>query len=256
MLNQAGPPDFEPLIDKQQLQEAADEFKSDYLGKMRPQNWSEFTLNEMLKGIVWIINTDDEVIAHREIKQDGDALYHRLFSSKQGAVTTDATMALVVALFDDQIHDSRAWFMHYALGTREPWGSYFFYRSIYYGSESNKDQYLFSINQQLIGVPVTQVRAPYRVKNNALYAPGTSKTDIQNLLPDNRVGKPVPFWTIIDNVTGKAVPLQDGTAALLQPTNEPGALVTQASQQMVAAQHQAMMTSALDILKSSGAKVV
>lgn len=256
MLNQAGPPDFEPLIDKQQLQEAADEFKSDYLGKMRPQSWSEFTLNEIPKGIVWMLNTDDEALAYREIKQDGDALYHRLFSSKQGTVTTDANMALVVALFDDQIHDSRAWFMHYALGTREPWGSYFFYRSIYYGSESNKDQYLFSINQQLIGVPVTQVRAPYRVKNNALYAPGTSKTDIQNLLPDNRVEKPVPLWTIIDNATGKAVPLQDGTAALLQPTNEPGALVTQASQQMGAAQHQAMMASALDILKSSGAKVV
>jgi len=256
MLNQPGPPDFEPLIDKQQLQEAADEFKSDYLGKMRPQSWSEFTLNQIPQGIVWLLNTDDEALEYREIKQDGDALYYRLFSSKQGAVTTDATMALVVALFDDQIHDSRAWFMHYALGTREPWGSYFFYRSIYYGSESNKDQYLFSINQQLIGVPVAQVRAPYRVKNNALYVPDTSKADMQDFLPDNRVEKPVLFWTIIDNATGKAVPLQDGTAALLQPTNETGALVTQASQQMVAAQHQAMMTSALDILKSSGARVV
>ncbi|WP_312663845.1 DUF2235 domain-containing protein [Pantoea sp. CTOTU49201] len=258
MLNQAGPPDFEPLIDKQQLQEAADEFKNDYLNKIRPQSWSEFVLNQIPKGIVWLINTDDEITQQRHIKQDGERLYPRLFSSKQGTVTPDPTIALVVALFDDQIHDSRAWFMHSALGTREPWGGYFFYRSIYYGSQSNKDQYLFSIHQQLIGVPVTNDGASYRVKNNALYYPvsSTGNAEVQNILPTTRVDKPVPFWTVIDNATGKAIPLQDGTAQLLNPTREPGTLVSHASQQMLASQHQAMMASAVDMLKSSGARVV
>lgn len=258
MLNQAGPPDFEPLIDKQQLQEAADEFKSDYLNKIRPQSWGEFVLNQIPKGIVWLINTDDEITQLRHIKQDGERLYPRLFSSKQGIVTPDPTMALVVALFDDQIHDSRAWFMHSALGTREPWGGYFFYRSIYYGSKSNKDQYLFSIHQQLIGVPVTHDGASYRVKNNALYYPASSMSnaEVQNIFPSTRVDKPVPFWTVIDNATGKAIPLQDGTAQLLNPTREPGTLVAHASQQMLASQHQSMMTSAIDMLKSSGARVV
>jgi hypothetical protein len=258
MLNQAGPPDFEPLIDKQQLQEAADEFKNDYLNKIRPQSWSEFVLNQIPKGIVWLINTDDEITQQRNIKQDGERLYPRLFSSKQGTVTPDPTMALVVALFDDQIHDSRAWFMHSALGTREPWGGYFFYRSIYYGSQSNKDQYLFSIHQQLIGVPVTHDGTSYRVKNNALYYPSSSisNAEMQNIFPGTKVDKPVPFWTVIDNATGKAIPLQDGTAQLLNPTREPGTLVAHASQQMLTSQHQAMMTSAVDMLKSSGARVV
>lgn len=42
------------------------------------------------------------------------------------------------ALFDDQVHDSRAWFLYASLDTREPWGSYFLYRMIYFGELMSK----------------------------------------------------------------------------------------------------------------------
>ncbi len=42
------------------------------------------------------------------------------------------------ALFDDQVHDSRAWFMYAALGTREMWTGYFRYRMIYFSERCSK----------------------------------------------------------------------------------------------------------------------
>ncbi|MFP4884479.1 hypothetical protein ACLFLT_24545 [Klebsiella pneumoniae] len=49
-----------------------------------------------------------------------------------------ACLGLVRALFDDQIHDSRAWFMYAALGTREMWTGYFRYRMIYFSERCSK----------------------------------------------------------------------------------------------------------------------
>ncbi|MFS9531826.1 hypothetical protein Q6247_27170, partial [Klebsiella pneumoniae] len=44
--------------------------------------------------------------------------------------TAQSPDSLVSSLFDDQVHDSRALFMHATLGDREPRGSYFLYRMI------------------------------------------------------------------------------------------------------------------------------
>lgn len=236
LMNQPGVPAYEPTIDQQQIREAAEEFRSDYLKEARPQSWGEFVINEIPKGAVWMYNTDDEAEEFNQIKGDGEAVYSRLFTSRQGAVVNDPVMSQVVALFDDQIHDSRAWFMYSSLGTREPWGTYFFYRSIYFGSDSNKDMYLLSTAGQLIGAPVPSPDASYRIKNPALYSTGERK--------------------ILDNATGKAVPLADNVTELLKPTRSPGLLVDLANTQIISAQHQAMMSSSIDMLKAAGAKVV
>lgn len=236
LMNQPGVPAYEPTIDRQEIREAAEEFRSDYLKEARPQSWGEFVLNEIPKGVVWMYNTDDEAEEFKQIKGDGEAVYPRLFTSRQGEVVSDPVMSQVVALFDDQIHDSRAWFMYSSLGTREPWGSYFFYRSIYFGSDSNKDMYLLSAAGQLIGAPVPSPDASYRIKNPALYSTGERK--------------------ILDNATGKAIPLADNATELLKPTRSPGLLADQANTQIISAQHQAMMSSSIDMLKAAGAKVV
>lgn len=245
MMNQPGIPAYEPAIDKQELREAAEEFRSDYLSETRPQSWGEFVINEIPKGIVWMHNTDDEAEEFKQIKADGDAIYPRLFSSKGGAVVSDPVMSQVVALFDDQVHDSRAWFMYSSLGTREPWGSYFFYRSIYFGSDSNKDMYLLSTAGQLIGAPVPLPDTSFRVKNPALY----------NSANVGGFGTKGPR-TILDNATGKAIPLSDNATELLKPTRSPGLLVEQANSQIINDQHQAMMASSIDMLKASGVKVL
>jgi hypothetical protein len=50
------------------------------------------------------------------------------------------------------VHDSRAWFLHWALnGTREPWNSYFRERMVYFGSECNKELSLFSVAGGIVG---------------------------------------------------------------------------------------------------------
>ncbi|MGG8278352.1 DUF2235 domain-containing protein [Klebsiella sp. 141198] len=242
--DQAGWPAFEPTIDKTELREAAEEFRSDYLDEFRPQNGWEFAIHTIPKYAVWLINTDDEQAEHDRIKGDGDRLYGRLFTSKQGDVVTEPAMAQVVALFDEQIHDSRAWFMYSTLGTREPWGSYFFYRSIYFGPQSNKDQYLLSVAGQLLGVAIIAAGATYTIKHKSLKGIGVAA----GVYGMERI--------IINNATGKPVPLLDNAAELFKPTRDPGLLVAQASHQTIATRHQTMMASAIDMLKEAGAKVV
>jgi hypothetical protein len=48
---------------------------------------------------------------------------------------------LLRALFDDQVHDSRAWFL-YSLG-REPWGHYFQERMVFFGDLGRRDLALY-----------------------------------------------------------------------------------------------------------------
>lgn len=45
----------------------------------------------------------------------------------------------LLALFDEHIHDSRAWFMVASTGNREPYASYFRLRTILYNDKTNKD---------------------------------------------------------------------------------------------------------------------
>ncbi len=54
------------------------------------------------------------------------------------ASNAEQPAGLVRALFDDQVHDSRAWFMYAALGTREMWTGYFRYRMIYFSERCSK----------------------------------------------------------------------------------------------------------------------
>jgi len=56
---------------------------------------------------------------------------------------------LLRALFDDQVHDSRAWFLHALLNSRylgvslavgrEPWGSYFNERMVFFGEADRRE---------------------------------------------------------------------------------------------------------------------
>ncbi|HEK3245369.1 TPA: DUF2235 domain-containing protein [Proteus mirabilis] len=59
----------------------------------------------------------------------------------------DTELGKIVDLFDNHIHDSRAWFMHSESGLREPFGSYFLSRMIYFGDKWSKSMKILSIDE-------------------------------------------------------------------------------------------------------------
>jgi hypothetical protein len=93
---------------------------------------------------------------HRRMKAAGRALVSRLFPAPsdwgnhrdehtRGHVAEHLNAAqpegLLRALFDDQVHDSRAWFL-YSIG-REPWGHYFQERMVFFGDLGRRDLALY-----------------------------------------------------------------------------------------------------------------
>lgn len=129
--------DFDPALGQTQLREAAEEFRADYQKKPRPRTGNYiFRLADSLSGFVYIFSDDDKSAEYERIKKSATDKVKILFSSQHD---DSAAKNLVVALFDDQIHDSRAWFLHGTFGDREPWGSYFLYRMIYFGEVMSKN---------------------------------------------------------------------------------------------------------------------
>lgn len=135
----AGVKDFDAALGQTQLLQAAIEFKEDYQEKPRTQAKSTtYQAMDMFKGFVYAFNQDDVPVEFHRIKQEGDKRVAILFPPQGEQSNAGEPSGLTRALFDDQVHDSRAWFMHNALGSREPWGSYFLYRMIYFGEAMSK----------------------------------------------------------------------------------------------------------------------
>ncbi|CDL85240.1 hypothetical protein XSR1_680014 [Xenorhabdus szentirmaii DSM 16338] len=135
----AGKPLFESKRDKTQLSEAAAEFRSDYHNHIR--NFNDRPLYMVLdvipKYTMYLLNSDDEEVEYAEIKAAGEK-YKQLLFQENGEPSKDKDYCNIVGLFDDQVHDSRAWFMHFETGAWEPWAGYFRYRMIYFGEQTNK----------------------------------------------------------------------------------------------------------------------
>jgi len=119
--------DYEPLRDRTQLREGAKDFSDDYTGKttLSPNLFGGFVT--FFSGLSRPFS-DDCGQELQMLKEDGEGLYQ--------AITGNA---LLMALYDEHIHDSRAWFMHATLGKREPHGTYLRYRTVFYtDGNSNK----------------------------------------------------------------------------------------------------------------------
>ncbi|MGL5697788.1 MAG: T6SS phospholipase effector Tle1-like catalytic domain-containing protein [Kluyvera sp.] len=170
-----GIPDLDPTNAQYQLREAAREFQSDYKEWGRDINGSylektkQVVLDVIPKYAVFLINGDDEYAEYQEIKSDGDRLYSQLFIDELGTGTHTQPHAELLALYDEQVHDSRAWFMQSALGGREPWGGYFRYRMIYCGNKANKKLQLISVDGKVVGAQPTSNRVVYLVEPKTAY---------------------------------------------------------------------------------------
>lgn len=135
----AGPKDFDPDLAKTQISQAAGEFQEDYNGKSRRVTGGFYQQSEMVvQNSIFIYNDHDETGDYEKMKASGNKYVKILFPDAGESSNATQPAGLVRALFDDQVHDSRAWFMHAVLGSREPFGGYFLYRKIFFGEESNK----------------------------------------------------------------------------------------------------------------------
>ena len=135
-----GPKDFDPAIAQVQLRQAAEEFNADYQSKPRPVtgNW-KYTVAQQFSNVMYAFSENDFSVEYDLIKSSCDSKFSELFPKNSSENSAQSAGSLVRSLFDDQVHDSRAWFMQATLGDREPWGSYFLYRMIYFGELMSKN---------------------------------------------------------------------------------------------------------------------
>ncbi|EMD1843756.1 DUF2235 domain-containing protein [Raoultella planticola] len=226
--------DFDPDMAQTQLFEAAKEFSKDYHDGYRiPENLAQAVLDTVLQPMIFVLNTDDEPQEYRRIKADGDARAAVLFPAAGEASNAQQPAGLVRALFDDQVHDSRAWFMHAALGTREMWGGYFRYRMIYFSDKCNKSLSPLVIAGDLIGFATltTGVVLSFRQKTLTGKLAGLAATGAVRSLQAE----------VLDRITGEPVPELPGGEQQRAFTREPGVVVAQrkalvAEQQLARAQ--------------------
>ncbi|MEQ9868538.1 DUF2235 domain-containing protein [Pectobacterium odoriferum] len=215
-----GVKDFDPKMDQTQLFEAAKEFGKDYHDGYRiPDNLAQAVLDTVLQPMIFVLNTDDEPQEYRRMKADGDARVAVLFPAAGEASNAEQPAGLVRALFDDQVHDSRAWFMHAALGTREMWGGYFRYRMIYFSDKCNKSLSPLVIAGDLVGFATltTGVVLSFRQKTLTGKLAGLAATGAVRSLQVE----------VLDRITREAVPELPGGEQLRAFTREPGVVVAQ-----------------------------
>jgi hypothetical protein len=224
-MNHPGPPIYEPQIDKTQLSQAAAEFKRDYKGFDRQQTSAVGTITDvLLRDAIYLLNENDELQDHAAIKAAGERRTKQLFSDERGTPSKDPHMRLVVALFDDQVHDSRAWFMHDALGSRELWAGYFFYRMTYFGNENSRDLSPVVVAGRILGVAMLAGATVYGIKR------GGALGGIGGLAAG--IGGATIGYQVIDKARGVALPFLPEAAQLLKPTAHIGQVAAELKQQI------------------------
>jgi hypothetical protein len=218
-----GPKDFDAALGQTQLRQAAEEFREDYSGLSRSDtgNWL-FTAVDSMSNAIFLLNHDNEYGEWLSMKTAGDDRVKVLFPTTGEASNASEPAGLVRALFDDQVHDSRAWFMHNAFGSREPWGSYFFYRMIYFGSRSSKPMTPLMIAGAVVGVATLAAGAAVIIKQKS------AKGKLAGLA--GTVGAVYLETQAIDLLSGKPLPMLPEAAQLQAPTMEPGTVVAQQTQ--------------------------
>ncbi|MGP3228033.1 T6SS phospholipase effector Tle1-like catalytic domain-containing protein [Serratia bockelmannii] len=238
-----GVKDFDPKMDKPQLFEAAKEFGKDYHDGYRiPDNLAQAVLDTVLQPMIFVLNTDDEPQEYRRIKTAGDARVAVLFPAAGEASNAQQPAGLVRALFDDQVHDSRAWFMHAALGTREMWAGYFRYRMIYFSDQCNKSLSPLVIAGNVVGFAtlVTGVALSFKQKSLTGKLAGLAATGAVRSLQVE----------VLDRLTGLPLPALPGGEQLRAFTNEPGVVVAQ-QKAFVAQQQQLRLARAQAAIPAS-----
>ena len=220
-----GVKDFDPDLAQTQLKEAAQEFGEDYRDEFRmPTSVTQLVLDVIPRNTIYLINTDDEAKEYYQMKGEAEAKVKILFPKEGENSNAKQPGGLVRALFDDQVHDSRAWFLHYALGAREPWSSYFRYRMVYFGDKCNKSLSPLTIAGNVVGAAtlVGGVVFSFKQKNTAATLAGLAGT----------AGLFSLETEVLDLLSGKPVPMRADAAQLKAFTSEPGVVTARQTENM------------------------
>ncbi|MQT81308.1 DUF2235 domain-containing protein, partial [Pseudomonas helleri] len=214
---------FEPALDHAQLRAAMNEFRRDYLAEWQlPENSEMFSLGRFVNmaagGLVYLTNEEDEAQQYVALRRAGNRAYKRLFTEDNK--TRDDEAKQLLTLFDDYVHDSRAWFMHSSLGEREPFSDYFRYRTIFFDDESNKALSLLARAGQVVGVAVAIASVGLSIKRrDPRYLVGLIIPSLGLPVFRGQVG--APEFSAIDTLTCIALPMLEDTQGVRTFTQNP-----------------------------------
>jgi len=220
---------FDPPLDQVQLLGAAAEFRHDYLkewGILDDWKIGSTIIDMLVGGTVYAVNEEDEAEEYNYLYDNGTVRYKEMFSAPNKVRQGQEDL---VALFDDQVHDSRAWFMNTSgIGPREPFTDYFRIRLVHFDNESNKQLSLVATAGRVIGIGIAVASIGLSIK----------KRDPRMLLalPLMNVARPIltgkvglPEISAFDPLTGIAIPMLDNLDSLRTFTKAPGDLVAKAA---------------------------
>lgn len=109
-------------------------------------------LDPLLARNAWIYTYQDEAYEYLRFKQAGKYRYREFIESCLMSRAPNKNIAELINLYDNYIHDSRAWFMHSESGVREPFGGYFLSRMMYFGEKWNKAVQLRFDRKTMLGI--------------------------------------------------------------------------------------------------------
>ncbi|CNF45410.1 T6SS phospholipase effector Tle1-like catalytic domain-containing protein [Yersinia frederiksenii] len=215
-----GPKDFDAALGQTQLRQAAEEFREDYQGVSR-SNTQEWYFEPVygLKNAIFLLSTDNRYPEWLRMKTAGEVRCTVLFPAAGETSNTELPGGQLRALFDDQVHDSRAWFMHNAFGAREPWGSYFLERMIYFGDNSNKPLSPLMVAGAVVGAATLVGGVAFIIKQKKIQGKLLGLAGMAGAISLEAQAR--------DILSGKPLPMLPGAELLQAFTLQPGAMVAQ-----------------------------
>jgi hypothetical protein len=238
---QVGPRPYEPVLDQQQIREAAVEFEHDYQQRRRDQtSFGGVVFDGVLRDTMYLLSEDDEQHEYAQIKTAGELRARALFeehpsNSGRFRMSDSPALAALVALFDDQVHDSRAWFLHDATRSREMFGDYFRYRAVFFGDESNKRWTPVVVAGRVVGVALV-LGGVYSIRRYG------GKGFVGTMVAAS-VG-----YQVINAATGQVEPFLPGAEQILKSSLPIGEVVAQQKQAVAKAEDALRMERMLDFL--------
>ena len=206
---------YEPSLDYRQLRNAMADFRRDYVPEWN-LNLSEIisfgTLgNTFFGGLVYMTNEQDEAQHYADMRRDGEISYGQLFGH-DGKALNDRVLP-IIRLFDEHVHDSRAWFMNAQLNERELFSDYFRYRGIFFDNESNNELTLLVTTERVVGVAVAVASIGLSVKrHDPRFLMGLMIPTLGTPVFRGKVG--FPSISAFDTVTRRALPMVEGLTSI------------------------------------------
>jgi|GEM_PF-154445 len=234
---------YEPMLDQRQIYRGALDFYSDYEGVWDKREdpswqWMDMVLESFI-GLMYLLNEDDEAQEYLDILRESKAIHQKIFID--GTDDPHPEYVDLIKLFDNQVHDSRAWFMNSTKGfeNREPATSYFTYRRIQLGNDSNKPMTPVVIASKIVGLAVVAGSVIMSVKRkNAKYLALLLAPTLFNPLVKGRLSLPYPDFltrsagpdiSYTDALTGITLPMVAGATQAMTYTTSMAAAMTQAA---------------------------